>query len=128
MAAKILELSGFKAFEYQAASGQSLKLALDYYSYYFSHIANSDEQLVPDAQNAYPSYKQYVGKLVSRKGGATLEGKDELLNAFLIGNYAFPSDEHVKSVVANAKQSGAGAPAFSAVDPLYMQYLPSLEK
>ena len=113
LTASVLQRSGFDAVHYAGAHGQTMLTALTYYAHYFATYMDTSKAVVPPNSDPYPSYQQYVGKPVSRDGGATVDGRDGLITPFVIGAQMYPGDKAVLSVLNRAEHFS------DRVTPLY---------
>ena len=129
LSARLLQEAGFPAVDYTGKKGQSLLLALQYYSYYFTRFLDTSATVLPTGPDPYPSYGQYAGHPVSRAGGATVDGRDDLLAPFLLGYRLYPNDPRVKGVLERALSfANTGTAPLYGVDALALDSLPLLAR
>ncbi len=127
LSARLLQESGFSAVNYTGKKGQSLLSSLQYYSYYFTRFLDTSATVLPTGPDPYPSYEQYSGHPVSRAGGATVDGRDDLLAPFLLGYQLYRNDPRVKGVLERALSFvGGGVVPLMGVDAFALDSLPLL--
>jgi hypothetical protein len=125
LSAKILEGAGYQAYSFSAEGHQPLISALHYYSLYFSRLLSDKETRVPRDFSA-DDREQYVGKILSTAGGATIEGRDGLLLPYLLGRTAFPDDLPIKEVITKGRSFAPTHEMFSGVGSIYLPNLVSV--
>jgi len=98
----MLKNAGFDAFKYRGARGQTVQLAVDYYSCYGKY-AGFKKTVTAENARACPDYQEYIGQIVNG-----LETVD------VMGAYHFPQDSLLNELDTQAK-AGAGA---NLIDPI----------
>ncbi len=127
MTARLLQSSGFRAYDYAGAGGQTLRSGLDYYAYYFTHFMTAGQSLIPAEPDPYPDYQQYVGKAISRAGGATVDGRDNLIQPYITGAVMYPDDTAITAVLRKAKSVSGGIVPLYGVDSMSLPDLAELK-
>lgn len=104
LSAEILQNAGFLPMSFKGPKGQSLPMALQYYSYYFTTFLTPGKSIVTAKPNGrqFPSQEQYIGHPVSGPEGITIEGQDSYLLPFLIGYHLDPHDPGSLAVIRRA--------------------------
>lgn len=118
--AAILQNAGYQSYQFVGSKGQSLKLALDYYSWYVTTFLADQVVYLPASAN-YPDFTQYAGAIYTMANGASIMGADSLLAPYIIGNQVYPNDP--KIVASLNKASSLGTTAYvpgSELDILIM--------
>jgi hypothetical protein len=128
MAARLLQSSGFQAYDYAGAHGQTLRSGLDYYAYYFTQFMTAGHSLVPAGPDRYRDYQQYVGKAVSRAGGATVDGRDNLIQPYITGAVMYPDDSAIAAVLRKAESFSADVVPLYGVDSISLPDLAELKQ
>jgi hypothetical protein len=126
LTAQILQDSGYHAFRYTGENGQSVEMALDYYSYYFTKWLSLEDTFVPPGPDPYPSYEQYVGQPVS-KGTGTVTGVEGILNPYMLALRAYPNDPKIRGVLDKAESFSDKVVPLYGFDTIAMQNLPLLD-
>lgn len=119
LSAKVLMASEFRALTAVIGACSRLLSALTYYSAYFAQLLSPDETRVP-GDFRHPGSEQYVGKIVSRSGGTTIDGRDGLLLPYLLGSSLFAGDQAIRAVFRRADHFIPQHLPFSAVSSLYV--------
>lgn len=95
MAAELMKNTGFNAYAYRGAHGQSLEMATRYYAC-FAKYAGFTKLITPENSRNCPDAMQYFGVIVN--------GVEPNV---LIGSYRFPDDNELAALDSSAKASAA---------------------
>jgi hypothetical protein len=98
----MLKNAGFDAFKYRGVRGQTIQLAVDYYSCYGKY-AGFKKTVTAENARSCPDYQEYIGQIVNG-----LETVD------VMAAYHFPQDSLLDELDAQAK-AGAGP---NLIDPI----------
>lgn len=115
---KILARSELRDAKPIALAQARITSALEYYGGYFANYLSSDEVKIPE-DFKYPGVNQYTGKLLCRKDGVTITGRDGHILPYLLARPLLPSNDVVEAVIRRAKQFPPHHP-FSSVTSLYV--------
>lgn len=99
-AAELMQIAGFDAYGYRGAHGQSIEMAMQYYSC-FAKGAGFYKTVTRENSASCPNAAQYYGRLVN--------GVDRML---LIGAERFSGNKTITGLEADARKTGSGR-AFS---------------
>jgi len=97
MAAELMKNTGFNAYAYRGAHGQSLEMATRYYAC-FAKYAGFEKLITAENSRSCPDAMQYFGVIVN--------GVEPNV---LIGAYRFPDDDELSALDAPAKTAAAGS-------------------
>ncbi len=122
LSADVLQEAGMKPMQFSGPRGQSLSLALRYYGYIFDHYLELDETRVAPGDHEVADEAVYAGHAVSGPAGVTVEGRDDLLEPFVLG-YCLDHDPSSAAVLRKAMSfSGRATPLYG----IYSRSLPCL--
>ena len=125
--AVILENAGFDAFGYHGNHDQTLLTSIQFFSQFYGRWMSNSELEVPSSSDMFPGYAQYAGHPLTRSNGATPSGADGFLVPFLIGLKVYPGNPNILKVIKNAASVAPNGAAFSAVNSLYVTWLPLVD-
>jgi hypothetical protein len=119
LSGKLISEAGYNSLTYMGSKGQTLLLPLHYYAFYLVHFMSDQEAVIPAGVD-YPSARQYAGHPISRAGGVSIDGRDNILNPYLVGHILYPQDADVNAVLDRARIFFSKTVPFYAVNPLLL--------